>query len=198
MGKVIVDPVDSVESPVSVNPKKFLLWLFVVTIIMFFAALTSAYLVRSSDGDWLHFELPSMFWISSGVILLSSLTMQQGYFAAAKSNVGGVITWVIVTLILGGIFLVLQWNSLFVQLFGAKIYMGGAYSNPAGSFVYLFSLVHGFHLITGLIYLIIVLVSAINKNVHAGKLLQIELCTTYWHFLDLLWIYLFVFLQVNN
>ncbi|MFN8415280.1 MAG: cytochrome c oxidase subunit 3 [Cytophagaceae bacterium] len=182
---------------IGVNPKKFLLWLFVVTIIMFFAALTSAYLVRSSDGDWLHFELPTMFWVSSGVILLSSLTMQLGYFAAAKSNVSGVITWVAATLVLGIAFLFLQvegWG----QLYQNKIYLGGQYSNPAGSFVYLLSFLHGFHLVTGLVYLIIVLVSAINKNVHAGKLLQIELCTTYWHFLDLLWIYLFVFLQVNN
>ncbi|MBC7451494.1 MAG: cytochrome c oxidase subunit 3, partial [Cytophagales bacterium] len=59
-------------------------------------------------------------------------------------------------------------------------------------------LVHGFHLITGLIYLLIVLYSSVRGQVHSGNLLQIEMCTTYWHFLDLLWMYLFVFLQVNN
>lgn len=181
----------------NMNPKKFLLWLFVVTIIMFFASLTSAYLVRSSDGDWLHFDLPSMFWISSGVIILSSLTMQLAYNAAAKNEFEKIKIYTIATLLLGIIFLYLQvkgWG----QLYANKIYLGGKYSNPAGSFVYVLSLMHGFHLITGIIYLIIILLSALKQSIHSGRLLQIELCTTYWHFLDLLWIYLFVFLQLNN
>jgi cytochrome c oxidase subunit III len=182
----------------AVHPKKFLLWLFLVTIVMLFAGLTSAYLVRSTDGDWLMFDLPSTFLVSTAVIILSSVTMQVSYWAAQHNNQKMLVSGMSVTIILGVVFLVLQYQGLFVDLFGQKVFLGGRYSNPAGSFVYLLSLVHGFHLISGLIFLLIVLFSSTKNEVNKDNLLQIEMCTTYWHFLDLLWIYLFVFLQVNN
>jgi cytochrome c oxidase subunit 3 len=181
----------------SVNPKKFLLWLFIVTIIMMFAALTSAYLVRSSDGDWLKFDLPPMFMASTAVIILSSITMQIAYWFAKNNKTNMLIAAMVVTTILGLLFLYLQvkgWG----QLVDEKIFLGGRYSNPAGSFVYVISGFHGFHIISGLIYLLIVLYSSIRGRINSNNLLQIEMCTTYWHFLDLLWIYLFVFLQFNN
>jgi cytochrome c oxidase subunit 3 len=181
----------------SVDPKKFLLWLFIVTIIMMFAALTSAYLVRSSDGDWLKFDLPPMFMASTAVIILSSITMQIAYWFAKTNKMNMLIAAMSVTTILGLVFLYLQikgWG----QLVDEKIFLGGRYSNPAGSFVYVISGFHGFHIISGLIYLLIVLYSSIRGKVKSNNLLQIEMCTTYWHFLDLLWIYLFVFLQFNN
>jgi len=181
----------------SVDPKKFLLWLFIVTIIMMFAALTSAYLVRSSDGDWLEFDLPPMFMASTAVIILSSITMQIAYWFAKTNKTNMLIAAMSVTTILGLAFLYLQvkgWG----QLVDEKIFLGGRYSNPAGSFVYVISGFHGFHIISGLIYLLIVLYSSIRGKVKSNNLLQIEMCTTYWHFLDLLWIYLFVFLQFNN
>jgi cytochrome c oxidase subunit 3 len=189
---------DDVEKPLlAVDPKKFLLWLFIVTIIMLFAAMTSAYLVRSTDGDWLKFDLPSIFLSSTAVILLSSVTIQAAYWAATNNNKKMLILMVSATVLLGSLFLYMQlegWSKLVEE----KVFFGGRYSNPAGSFVYVLSGLHGFHLVTGLIYLLIVLYSSIAGKVHSGKLLQIEMCTTYWHFLDLLWIYLFVFLQVNN
>ena len=187
----------SIDVKPLVNPKKFLLWLFIVTIIMLFAAMTSAYLVRSSDGDWLKFSLPSLFTSSSAVILLSSITIQAAFYGARRDNKTLLITGLILTVLLGALFLFMQlegWSALVDQ----NVFFGGKYSNPAGSFVYVLSGLHGFHLVTGLIYLLIVLFSTFRGNVHSGNLQQIEMCTTYWHFLDLLWIYLFVFLQVNN
>ncbi len=181
----------------AVNPKRFLLWLFIVTIIMLFAAMTSAYLVRSTDGDWLKFDLPTMFTASTAVIILSSVMAQVAFWAAKSDNKKMLITALVATVVLGLVFLKLQvegWG----QLVDEKVFLGGRYSNPAGSFVYILSGLHGFHLITGLIYLLIVLYSSVRGKVYSGNLLQIEMCTTYWHFLDLLWIYLFVFLQVNN
>lgn len=182
----------------TMHPKKFLMWLFIVTIVMLFAAMTSAYLVRSTDGDWLRFDLPNRFLISTAVILLSSVTMQGAFWAAQNNNKKMLLASMAVTVILGIMFLVLQYEGLFTDLVGQKVFLGGRYSNPAGSFVYILAGLHGFHLITGLIYLLIVLYSTIRGRVHAGNLLEIEMCTTYWHFLDLLWIYLFVFLQLNN
>jgi cytochrome c oxidase subunit 3 len=189
--------IEETKPTFSVDPKKFLLWLFIVTIIMMFAALTSAYLVRSSDGDWLKFDLPPMFMASTAVIILSSITMQIAYWFAKTNKTNMLIAAMSVTTILGLLFLYLQvkgWG----QLVDEKIFLGGRYSNPAGSFVYVISGFHGFHIISGLIYLLIVLYSSIRGNVKSNNLLQIEMCTTYWHFLDLLWIYLFVFLQFNN
>jgi len=188
---------EDVQPTFSVHPKKFLLWLFMGTIVMLFAAFTSAYLVRSTDGDWLKFDLPPMFMISTAVILLSSVSAQVAYWAAKNNNTSRVNLALLVTVVLGIVFLYLQvkgWG----QLVDENVYLGGQYSNPAGSFVYILSGLHGFHIATGLIYLLIVLYSSVRGEVGSSDLLQIEMCTTYWHFLDLLWIYLFVFLQVNN
>jgi cytochrome c oxidase subunit 3 len=189
---------EELQPTFAVHPKKFLLWLFIVTIILMFAGLTSAYLVRSTDGDWLKFDLPNTFLVSTAVIILSSITVQGAYWGAQTNNKKMLIGAMIVTVILGIVFLALQYQGMFVDLFEQGVFLGGAYSNPSGSFVYVLSLLHGFHLITGLIYLLIVLYSSVRGQVHSGNLLQIEMCTTYWHFLDLLWIYLFVFLQLNN
>lgn len=184
--------------PFAVHPKKFLLWLFIVTIVLLFAGLTSAYLVRSSDGDWLKFDLPNTFLISTAVIVLSSVTAQGALWAAQNNKKDLLKGAMLLTVALGITFLILQYKGMFIDLYSQGVFMGGAYSNPAGSFVYVLSLVHGFHLVTGLIYLLIVLYSSIREKVGSSDLLQIEMCTTYWHFLDLLWIYLFVFLQLNN
>lgn len=189
---------EELQPAFAVHPKKFLLWLFIATIILLFAGLTSAYLVRSTDGDWLKFDLPNTFLISTAVIILSSVTVQGAFWAAQNNNKKMLVGAMAATVLLGIAFLVLQYEGLFVDLFSQGVFLGGRYSNPAGSFVYVLSLVHGFHLITGLIYLLIVLYSSVRGQVNSGNLLQIEMCTTYWHFLDLLWIYLFVFLQLNN
>jgi cytochrome c oxidase subunit 3 len=181
----------------AVHPKKFLLWLFIVTIIMMFGAMTSAYLVRSTDGDWLKFDLPPMFTASTAVIILSSVTAQVSFWAAKSNNKKMLIAGLLSTIVLGLVFFLLQTEG-YGQLVDEKVFLGGRYSNPAGSFVYILSGLHLFHLFTGLIYLVIVLYSSVRGKVSSENLLQIEMCTTYWHFLDLLWIYLFVFLQVNN
>ncbi|SFX96595.1 cytochrome c oxidase subunit 3 [Cytophaga hutchinsonii ATCC 33406] len=188
---------EEIKPTFAMEPKKFLLWLFIVTIVMLFAAMTSAYLVRSTDGDWLKFDLPNRFLVSTGVIILSSVTMQWAFGAAKNNNRTMLLVALTGTIILGLIFLKLQVDG-WGQLVDQKVFLGGRYSNPAGSFVYILSGLHGFHLITGLIYLLIVLYSSIRTQAGSLNLLQIEMCTTYWHFLDLLWIYLFVFLQVNN
>jgi cytochrome c oxidase subunit III len=183
--------------PVVVNSKKFILWLFLVTIVMVFAALTSAYIVRKADGEWLMFSLPSIFTISTGIILLSSVSIQLSYSLLKKGNEAASKLALLVTLLLGVAFLYTQlqgWSALVAD----NVYFGGASSNPAGSFVYVLSGLHAFHLVTGLIYILIVYFMFLSGKINKEKSLQFELCTTYWHFLDLLWIYLFVFLQVNN
>jgi cytochrome c oxidase subunit III len=185
------------SKPFAINSKKFILWLFMVTIVMVFAALTSAYIVRKADGEWLLFTLPSVFTVSTVIILLSSVSMQFAYTMLKKGQEMMSKLLLAITLVLGVVFLYTQlqgWSALV----DANVFFGGASSNPAGSFAYVLSGLHAFHLGTGLIYMVIVLSMLLGGKISAKNSLQFELCTTYWHFLDLLWIYLFVFLMVNN
>ena len=177
----------------NVNPVKFTVWLFIISITMMFAAFTSAYIVRRSEGNWQDFALPANMLVNTILLVLSSVALQYGFFAAKKDNLKAVKLAVIVTFALGVAFLVGQWNA-WSELVDNKIFFGGATANPSGSFLYVLTGVHGFHLVTGLIYLIIVLISTFKFRVHSKNLVQLEMCTTYWHFLGALWVYLYIFL----
>ena len=186
--------IDIVEQPISMHPKKFALWLFLVTVLMIFAALTSAYIVRQAEGNWLEYELPEIFWVTSGIVLLSSVSMQAAYFAAKRDNFIGLRIAMVFTMLLGFAFLVGQWYS-WVALVDREVFFVG---NPAGSFLYVFTGLHALHLISGVIFLIIVLISTFRYKVHSQALNTLEMATTYWHFLGGLWLYLFLFLLLNH
>ena len=178
------------EETLSMNPKKFILWLFIVSIIMLFAAMTSAYLVRRAEGNWLEYTIPAVFSYSSVALVVSSLTMHWAYVAAKKDNFRSLRIAITITFALGIAFLYMQFQG-WVQLVDQNVFFVG---NPAGSFMYIFTGLHGFHLISGLIVLVFALVAAFRLKVHAKNLNQMEIATTYWHFLDILWLYLFFFL----
>lgn len=179
--------------PVGVNPVKFTVWLFIVSITMMFAAFTSAYIVRRSEGNWQDFALPANMLVNTILLVLSSVALQYGWYAAKKDNLKALKIALFLTVALGLAFLVGQWNA-WSELVDNKIFFGGATANPSGSFLYVLTGVHGFHLVTGLIYLLIVLNSAFRFKVHSKQLTQLEMCTTYWHFLGGLWVYLYIFL----
>lgn len=185
---------DIVEQPISMHPKKFALWLFLVTVVMIFAALTSAYIVRQAEGNWLDYELPEIFWITSGIVILSSIALQFAYVAAKKDNFIGLRLGMLLTVLLGFAFLVGQWYS-WVALVDREVFFVG---NPSGSFLYVFTGLHALHLISGVIFLIIVLISTFRYKVHSQALNTLEMATTYWHFLGGLWLYLFLFLLLNH
>lgn len=190
--------VEEAKAQVGMNPKKFALWLFMVSVIMIFGALTSAYIVRQAEGNWLDFEMPSMFWITTGIILASSLTMHWAYLSAKNDNHEMAKVAMVITVILGGGFLVGQWLG-WSELVANGIYLVGRESSGvSGSFMYVISGLHGVHVISGVIFLLVVLVNVFRLKIHSKKLSQIEMCTTYWHFLDGLWLYLFVFLLLNR
>ncbi len=182
------------EQPLSMHPKKFALWLFIVTVVMIFAAFTSAHIVRQADGDWLIYDLPPMLLYTSGIILLSSVFMQWAYMAAKKDKLEQVKIALTVTSLLGILFLfgqVQAWG----QMVDANVYFTG---NPAGSFLYIFTGIHGLHLISGVIYLIYMLISSFRYKVHSKNMLNMEMSSTWWHFLGGLWIYLYIFLLLNH
>jgi cytochrome c oxidase subunit 3 len=172
---------------------KNLLYVGIFSIVMLFAGLTSAYIVRQADGQWLRFTLPVMFWVSSGIILASSITMHWAVVSIRNNKLQQLIQAVGATLILGILFGVSQvygWG----ELLDGGIYFAGKSANPSGSFIYALSGLHLFHIISGLIALTVVLVKALGQKYAPDNSSGVRLCATYWHFLDGLWIYLFIFL----
>jgi len=172
---------------------KPLLWIGIVSIVMLFAGLTSAYVVRADNGNWLVFQLPSIAIISTAVIVASSFTMLMAQFSIKKGNQSMASLFLFITFILGITFTYTQYAG-WKELTSQGIYFLGKYSNASGSFLYLIALMHIFHLFGGLIALLITLVKSIKKRYTSQDYLGIELAAIYWHFLDVLWIYLFLFL----
>ncbi|MDO1447549.1 cytochrome c oxidase subunit 3 [Rhodocytophaga aerolata] len=185
------------QQTLAMHPKKFALWLFIVSIVMIFAAMSSAYMVRQAEGNWLDFEMPTIFWVNSGILLASSVTMQWAYMAAKRDNLAMLKVAMIITTFLGLGFLVGQWYS-WVALVDMKVFFAGTASNPSGSFLYVITGLHAFHLVTGIVYLVIILGASFQYKIHSKNLVRMEMCATYWHFLDILWIYLFAFLLLNH
>lgn len=182
------------KKTLSMDPKRFLFWMFMVSIIMIFASLTSAYIVRQAEGNWLSYDLPNLLWYSTLILVLSSATGQLAYFSAKKDNLVALKLYLGVTVILGILFLVTQvytWGALVDN----NVFFVG---NPGGTFLYVIMGVHAVHLISGIIYLLIMLVRSFQYKVHSKNLLHIGLSVSYWHFLDGLWLYLFVFLLLNH
>jgi len=186
--------IEGVEQPIAMHPKKFALWLFIVSTVMVFAALTSAYIVRQAEGNWLEFDLPNMLFYSTIIIALSSVSMHWAYLSAKKDNLSALKLGMGITTALGVAFLLIQWYS-WVALVDRDVYFVG---NPSGSFLYVFTGLHALHLISGVIFLIIVLISSMRYQVHSKQMTRLEMCATYWHFLGGLWVYLFMFLLLNH
>lgn len=176
-----------------------LMWLGIGSIIMAFAGLTSGYVVSRTSlveaSEWLSFSLPSAFRVSTAIILVSSLSYYLAKKSIASGNSRRMIQLLVLTFVLGAAFIFLQveaWN----QLIESNIYFAGKGSNPAGSWVYAISLFHVTHVLGGLIALIITIFRALRGRYTAENHHGIKLMGMYWHFVDLLWLYLYVFLSV--
>ena len=182
------------KKTMSMNPKRFLLWMFMVSIVMIFASLTSAYIVRQAEGNWLAFELPGILWYSTIILALSSVTAQLAYRSAKQDSITALKAYLSLSVLLGIGFLVTQIYTWGVLVDNNVFFVG----NPSGSFLYVIMGVHGFHLISGLVYLLIMLTGAYQYKVHSKNLLHLGLSVSYWHFLNGLWLYLFVFLLLNH
>lgn len=189
----------TLDSGMSIEKKgriqKNILWILIATIVMIFASLTSAYVVRKETGEWMYFEIPQTFLYSTIVILISSLTLILAWIAAKKNNYNGIIGGLVSTGILAIVFTKLQldgWKDLFDQ----GVVFGGNQSNPSGSFFILFVFLHLIHLAGGFIALLITIYKGFKKKYNSENKTGIELCSIYWHFLGGLWLYLFIFLHL--
>jgi cytochrome c oxidase subunit 3 len=179
-----------------IHPHKFSLWIGMASILMMFAGFTSAYIVKRNDGNnWLEFSLPPIFWYSTAVILLSSGTIYLAGKAFKDRNMARYRSLITVTAILGLLFAVLQWSGFeYLQRHGVKLI--GSNSNPAGSFLGVITGVHILHVLGGVVVLIVLFVRAFNRRQKTYSSVPIEVASTYWHFVDAIWIYLFIFFNI--
>lgn len=181
------------EQAVLAKAKKQLLYWGMASMVIFFSAFCSYYLVVHDNGNWLTFALPTMFYISTAIIILSSGTMYWAQQAAKKNNAKGIKAGLTFTLLLGITFCVCQlqaWKALYAN----GIVFAGRTSNLSGSILYVITSMHFFHIVAGIIALLVTLNKALKNKYTAQSHLGLSLAAIFWHFLDVLWIILFLFL----
>jgi len=193
--ETILETTPVLTPKVNEKAKKMLLWFGLVSIGMMFAGLTSGYLVRRVAGNWLQFQMPSTFAISTAIILLSSITMNMAIQAIKKGNSQRLTMAAIITFMLGVAFGVSQFLS-WKYLVNEKIFLTGSESTASSSYLYVLSALHLCHIVGGLVALGVVSVRSRLGKYSAQNYLGVKLCVIYWHFLDALWVYLFVFLYM--
>lgn len=175
--------------------KRMMLWFGIGSLIMSFAGLTSAVIVRSKEDDWLkNYEMPQAFLISCGIIILSSITFILAKRALKSNNRSLTTIYLLSTFILGIAFISCQIFG-FGEIINAGYNFTGPTSNVTMSFVYLIAVVHIFHVIAGLISILVVIYNHFKQKYSADQMLGVELSATFWHFVDILWIFLFLFLS---
>lgn len=172
-----------------IHPHKFTLWVAMGSIIMMFAGLTSAYIVKSNQPKWITFQMPAIFWYSTAILLLSSLTMQMGLREFKQRKMLNYRKLISATLFLGALFITVQCIG-FRQIWNSGITLSGAGAAP---FMYVIFGLHGLHVLGGVIALLVIMIKAFNSRRRNYDPVPVEVISNYWHFVDLLWLYLFIF-----
>jgi cytochrome c oxidase subunit 3 len=173
-----------------IHPHKFTLWVGIGSILMMFAGLTSAYIVKRNQANWSSFEIPMLFWISTLAIVLSSLTLYLASKSFKERMMSRYRSLIAATLFLGVVFITLQFFG-FMQLWNEGLTLQ---RNVAYSFLYVIVGLHGLHVIGGVIALLVMSLKAFSKKTRIYSSVPVELISTYWHFVDVLWVYLLIFL----
>lgn len=175
-----------------IHPHKFTLWVGIGSIVMMFAGLTSAYIVKRNLVNWISFDLPVIFWFSTAVIILSSLTIFLSLNYFKNGEMAKYRQWLTFTIVLGIAFVIMQ-SFGFAQLWKSGITLT---RNVSFSFLYVIVGLHALHVVAGVIALLVLFLKAFSLKRKSYSSLPMEMMSTYWHFVDLLWIYLLVFLAL--
>jgi cytochrome c oxidase subunit 3 len=178
-----------VDQNKKIHPHKFILWVGIGSIIMMFAGLTSAYIVKREQPGWTSYTTPIAFYYSSAIMLISSLTI---YLAGKSFRERRMVRYkklVAATAILGLVFILLQWMGFrHLWVTGTTLHGSGA-----GQFLYIIAGLHALHVFGGVIALFALWLKARNTRIRSYNWVPVDVVSTYWHFVDLLWIYLFIF-----
>jgi cytochrome c oxidase subunit 3 len=181
------------EQRKKIHPHKFTLWVAIASILMMFAGLTSAFIVKSNLTGWKNIKMPTVFWYSTAVILVSSLTIQMALRSFKNREMRQYRSLIALTFVLGLVFVALQvigFNNLWEQ--GIK-FTGSA---GAGQFLYVIFGLHALHVLGGIIALLVMFFKAFFGKTRVYSSVPVEVAATYWHFVDILWVYLLVFFIV--
>jgi cytochrome c oxidase subunit III len=173
-----------------IHPHKFTLWLGIGSLLMMFAGLTSAYIVKRNQANWQSFDLPQFFWYSTAAIVISSVTLYLALQAFKQREMKKYRMLLIATLVLGVLFIVFQLLG-FQQLWAKQITLT---ANVSYSFMYVIVGLHAAHVLGGIIALFVLFAGAFSTKTRSYNIVPVELVSTYWHFVDILWIYLLLFL----
>lgn len=173
--------------------KKLLLWFAMISMIMVFAGLTSAYIVSKSRPDWKGYDMPTPFYISTVLIIISSITFHFAKRSIQNNSRQATTLLLWATLILGILFVIFQFKG-FGELINLGLNPTGPTSTVTASYLYMFVVVHLAHLFGGLLSLLTVIYNHFKQKYNSGQTIGIELSAMFWHFLDFLWLYLFLFL----
>jgi len=176
------------------HPHKFTLWIAIASILMMFAGLTSAFIVKSNLVGWRNIDMPKVFWASTAAIVSSSITIQMALRAFRQRDMRLYRSLILVTLLLGVAFVVLQWFGFKDLWDQQQITWKG--TSGAGQFLYVIFGLHALHVIGGVIALLVLFIKAFFGKTKVYSPVSTEVAATYWHFVDLLWIYLLVFFIV--
>ncbi|MDB5009471.1 MAG: heme-copper oxidase subunit [Mucilaginibacter sp.] len=184
------------EDKLNLGAKKFNMWIFVFTSFMFFAALTSGFIVYSGGrGHGIHLILPHAFIYSTICILLSSVTLFVASNAAKRLQFAKQRLYLGLTLLFGVLFFIIQ-----IYAWTLLIKMGVYFvnNNASQSFIYVFTGMHLVHIIAGLFLIGNTLKGSYNNIPQVKNLFRMEMSSIFWHFVDIIWIYLYVFLLLNQ
>lgn len=185
------------------EPFAFLLTVGIVGMALLFLGMSFIYVIRKSGSDWATFRLPGIFWFSTAAIVASSFTLSQANAAFRKEKFVAYKWLTGITLSLGVLFIISQfigWRQLFVA--------GVALNKSAsGAFLYVLSGLHILHIVGGIIVLAMAFTNALKHSTYVDSFvysvnpptqLKLKLVTIYWHFVDVLWIYLFLFFLYHH
>ena len=174
---------------------KPLLWVAMAGMTMIFASLTSAYVVRQADPDWLSFDLPTPFFISTAIIILSSFTLIFADWSAKKDNQIGIKLGLGLTLLLSIAFVYSQFYA-YGDMIKNGMYFSG--TNISSSFLYALTFVHLAHVFGGNITLLVTFIQSLKNKYSSSNKLGLELASWYWHYLAGVWMFLLLFLLYIN
>lgn len=177
-----------------IHPHKFALYTAMASILMMFAALTSAYIVRQAVGNWQEYQVPQIFYFSTVCLLISSATLHYAYTCFKKGHAGRYRAFIGLTFLLGLTFVILQYYG-WQALYTVGVPLDG---NVSGGFFYVISGVHAAHVLGGIAALFVAFFHAVSLPYAATeqRKTRFSLVVQYWHFVDLLWLYLFVFILI--
>jgi cytochrome c oxidase subunit III len=185
----------TIDKKVNEKAKKALLYWSMASMTIFFGGFCSYYMVMHGNGNWMVFNLPSMFFVSTSLIILSSFTMVWAQNAIKKDDYNGARLGVLLTFLLGIGFSLCQflaWKALYAQ----GVVFSGKQSNIAGSILYVITFMHFLHITAGLLALFVSLIKVMRHRYSSENYLGLSLTSIFWHYLDVLWVILFLFMYL--